>query len=145
MSREEAELDREVVRRFGFYPFIQRAWEYVPLNKGLPFVDNWHIEEKAIHCQAIIHCNCDPKNLPDNGWMLNKEQTAWIPHDRFKCKRGRIKDLVINEPPGCSKSVVVSIMWPAWAWTVRPELRWLFASFDAPEYVVAVGRASATS
>jgi len=93
------EADREVIRRRGFYPFIQRAWEHVPLNAGIPYQDNWHIEEKANHCQAIVE--------------------------------HKIKDLVINEPPGCSKSMVVSVLWPAWAWTVRPELRWIFACFDA--------------
>lgn len=35
---------------------------------------------------------------------------------------GRITRLLINVPPGCMKSLLVSVIWPAWEWT-RPELR----------------------
>ena len=42
--------------------------------------------------------------------------------------RGEISELVINTPPGCSKSLIVCVFWPAWEWTVRPEIRWLFTS-----------------
>lgn len=30
--------------------------------------------------------------------------------------RGRINRLLINIPPGCSKSLLVSVLWPAWEW-----------------------------
>jgi predicted phage terminase large subunit-like protein len=42
---------------------------------------------------------------------------------------GEIRRLVINIPPRCMKSSLVSVLWPAWAWILRPELRWLFASY----------------
>lgn len=45
--------------------------------------------------------------------------------------RGQIDRLVINVPPGCSKSIVTSVLWPAWWWTVRPEHKWMAATFDA--------------
>jgi predicted phage terminase large subunit-like protein len=45
--------------------------------------------------------------------------------------RGEIRRLVINVPPGMSKSTLVSVLWPAWDWVVRPDRRWMFASFDA--------------
>jgi predicted phage terminase large subunit-like protein len=35
---------------------------------------------------------------------------------------GRINRLLINVPPGSSKSMIVSVLWPAWEWT-KPELR----------------------
>lgn len=35
---------------------------------------------------------------------------------------GEIFRLLINLPPGCMKSLLVGVMWPAWEWT-RPELR----------------------
>ncbi len=41
---------------------------------------------------------------------------------------GRIKRLIINVPPGTSKSTVVSVLWPCWEWIRRPTGRWLFAS-----------------
>lgn len=42
----------------------------------------------------------------------------------------RIKDLVINIPPGFTKSLLVSVLWPAWVWIERPWFRWIFGSFD---------------
>lgn len=43
--------------------------------------------------------------------------------------RGEIRNLVINIPPRCGKSTIVSVMWPTWVWTFRPEFRWMFASY----------------
>lgn len=42
----------------------------------------------------------------------------------------RLDDLVVNVPPGHSKSLVMSVLWPAWSWIERPWLRWLCYSFD---------------
>lgn len=44
--------------------------------------------------------------------------------------RGELQNLLINVPPGCMKSYLVSVFWPAWEWTQRPHLRYLCASFD---------------
>jgi predicted phage terminase large subunit-like protein len=38
-------------------------------------------------------------------------------------------DLVINQPPGTSKSTVASILFPAWQWILDPGHRWICASF----------------
>jgi hypothetical protein len=44
---------------------------------------------------------------------------------------GRIKRLLINVPPGCSKSLLASVFWACWVWGPRnwPQSRWLFASY----------------
>ena len=42
---------------------------------------------------------------------------------------GDISDLVINVPPRHSKSTIVAVMWPAWEWTWRPSVQWLFATY----------------
>lgn len=44
--------------------------------------------------------------------------------------RGEIRRLQVWVPPGSTKSSVVSICWPAWEWTTRPELRYISASYD---------------
>lgn len=41
---------------------------------------------------------------------------------------GYIKRLVINIPPGFSKSMLVSVMWPAWEWASDPSLRYFTSS-----------------
>ncbi len=50
--------------------------------------------------------------------------------------RGEIRRLIINIPPRCSKSSVVSVGWPAWTWAQRypgpisgPQVQFLFASY----------------
>jgi predicted phage terminase large subunit-like protein len=52
--------------------------------------------------------------------------------------RGIIRRLIINIPPGMSKSLTVSVMWPVWDWIPadmggggRADRRFMFASFDS--------------
>lgn len=44
--------------------------------------------------------------------------------------RGEIRELVINVPPGHMKSLLVSVFWPAWEWTLNQGESYLVASFD---------------
>lgn len=41
---------------------------------------------------------------------------------------GRIKKLLITVPPGCMKSLLTSVLFPAWLWTVSPHLRIMSAA-----------------
>lgn len=43
---------------------------------------------------------------------------------------GEIDRLAIMIPPGHAKSLVVSVVWPAWEWLERPQERTIFASHD---------------
>jgi predicted phage terminase large subunit-like protein len=45
--------------------------------------------------------------------------------------KGQIKRLGIAVPPGMTKSLTVSVFWPVWDWIRRPELKWMFSTFDA--------------
>ncbi len=38
---------------------------------------------------------------------------------------GRIKRLLMNVPPGSMKSLLTGVIWPAWEWVKRPEIRFL--------------------
>ena len=40
-----------------------------------------------------------------------------------------IADLLVNIPPGCMKSILVSVMWPAFEWATNPSLRYLGTSY----------------
>lgn len=44
--------------------------------------------------------------------------------------RGEIRRLVINVPPGSSKTTLTSILWPAWEWTLDPTRKLITASYD---------------
>lgn len=57
------------------------------------------------------------------------EPLLWGRHLDAMCEHleavtaGDLQRLVINVPPGTSKSTIVSRMWPTWWWLRRPELR----------------------
>ena len=40
----------------------------------------------------------------------------------------KLSKLIINVPPGTSKSSFVSVLWPCWEWIRYPHKRWLFAA-----------------
>jgi predicted phage terminase large subunit-like protein len=42
---------------------------------------------------------------------------------------GVIRNLIINIPPRSMKSLLVSVLWPAWQWTWKPTHKWLFSSY----------------
>jgi predicted phage terminase large subunit-like protein len=41
-----------------------------------------------------------------------------------------MRKLIINIPPGHAKSMLVSVLWPAWHWVRVPQWRALFSSYD---------------
>lgn len=43
--------------------------------------------------------------------------------------QGQLPRVVINVPPGSSKSTTVCVMWPAWEWTFNPGCQWQFGSY----------------
>ena len=44
--------------------------------------------------------------------------------------RGEIRKLLINVPPGCQKSLTVSVFWPAWVWTRNASKRFMATSYS---------------
>lgn len=40
-----------------------------------------------------------------------------------------IKNLIINIPPRCSKTLLIGVFWPAWLWIHKPSLRFMFTSY----------------
>lgn len=61
-----------------------------------------------------------------NNWHL-----AVISEHLEAVSRGDIRNLVINIPPGCMKSILTSVCWPAWEWANDPTLRIMGASYGA--------------
>jgi predicted phage terminase large subunit-like protein len=43
---------------------------------------------------------------------------------------GQITNLILDLPPRCLKSSIVSVCWPCWEWIRNPWLRYLFSSYD---------------
>lgn len=44
--------------------------------------------------------------------------------------KGEIQNGIINIPPRCMKSTLVSVLWQPWVWTFDPGSRWIFGSYD---------------
>lgn len=80
------------------------------------------------------------------GWHVLEPETRFVDGWVIKAicdhleavTRGEITRLLINVPPGFSKSLIVSVFWPAWEWGPMgmPHLRYLTSSFDYKANVV---------
>ena len=91
----------ELCKRDFFY-FVQEFWgEIIPDDP----VYNWHIEYLCKELQSMV--------------------------ERVANRKDKLYDLVINIPPGTSKSTIVTVMLPAWSWTIDPRIRNLTASYSA--------------
>jgi len=69
--------------------FIRQAWHVI--EPGIEYSHNWHIDFIAEHLQAIT----DGAELADGS-----------PYNR----------LMVAVPPGCMKSLLMNVFWPAWEW-----------------------------
>lgn len=72
-------------------------------------------------------------------WPLVEPTAKFVPnwHIDVLCDalegvtRGDTKRLIINIPPGTMKSLLVSVIWPAWEWASSPSLRHLTFSYGS--------------
>jgi len=69
----------------------------------------------------------EPDNPFVHGWHIDA-----ICRHLEAVTEGRITRLLINVPPGSSKSMIVSVLWPAWEWGPkgRRSLRYLTTSYN---------------
>ena len=86
-----------------FYEFFISAWHVV--EPAVPLSTNWH--HKYI---------CD---------ILQKEC------ERIIAQKPKTKDIIINVPFRSTKSLIVTVMFPVWAWIKSPKLRFITSSYSA--------------
>ena len=84
------------------FNFIQVFWDVVSNDEFRP---NWHIE---------LLCN-------------ELEQIA----ERVHRREPKQYDLIINIPPGTTKTMTCSIMFPVWCWTKWHYMKFITASYSA--------------
>jgi len=88
--------------RNSFYDFVKEFWDVIiPENP----VWNWHIKYICDELQIMA--------------------------ERVFKKEDKIYDLIINIPPGTTKSTICSVMYPAWIWTRMPSARIIAGSHTA--------------
>ncbi|HEX8658455.1 MAG TPA: phage terminase large subunit [Hymenobacter sp.] len=84
-----------------FYRFLLEMWGTI---EAVPFVSNWHIE-----------------------YLCNELQDVYERWERGETQ----PDVLINVPPGTSKSTTVTQLFPAWLWLKHPPMRIISSSFTA--------------
>lgn len=95
------QAEREVCRE-DFFQFIQSFWKVVIPDKP---VYNWHIEYLAKELQVI--------------------------GERIKAREPKLYDLIINVPPGSTKSTIATVMFPAWLWAIDPTIKVISSSYSS--------------
>ena len=85
------------------YKFVKMAWPHVPALAHVEFITGWHIAYICEHLEAISKGIFLELNLENR--------------------------LQINVPPGMMKSLLVSVFWPAWEWTMWPETQYIVTSY----------------
>jgi predicted phage terminase large subunit-like protein len=85
------------------YEFFKAAW--IVVEPARPLSTNWH--HKYI---------CD---------LLQEEC------ERVIAQKPKTKDVIINVPFRSTKSLIVTVMFPVWAWIKSPKLRFITSSYSA--------------
>ena len=85
-----------------FYRFLLEFWETI---EAVEFVPNWHIEYLCHQLQEVYET-----------WAAGQAQP----------------DMLVNVPPGTSKSTTITQLFPAWLWLQRPSIRIISSSHAAP-------------
>lgn len=93
---------RELCNR-SFYHFVKEFWDQICNDE---YVDNWHIEKLCNEFQIVA--------------------------ERVALGQKKEYDLIVNVPPGTSKSTILSRMFPAWCWTLWPWMKFICSSFASP-------------
>lgn len=94
-------IQREVMNR-SLFEFVQYFWPQVVND---PFVSNWHIPYLCGELEKIA--------------------------ERVGSKKLKENDLIVNIPPGTTKTKLVSVFFPVWAWTKWHWLRFITVSYSA--------------
>lgn len=97
------------------------------MSRLLPSLEALRAENLRRHFGRFIRASwhvIEPTMPLIDGWHID----AMADHLQA-VSRGQIQNLLINVPPGHAKSLIVSVMWPAWMWTWKPSWRGLFAAY----------------
>jgi predicted phage terminase large subunit-like protein len=100
-AARDAEATRE--RCKSLVGFLREAWPHIPALANVAYIHGWHVDLVGMHLEAI-----------SSGQLL---------------AMGLQNRLLINQPPGTMKSLLVSVIWPAWEWTRDPALQFIATSY----------------
>jgi phage terminase large subunit-like protein len=105
-----------------FRLFVRDAWHVIEPGTALSW--NWHMDHICDHLEAIA---CGVLGKYDR--FVPYDDRPALDAERYQ----KIRNLVINVPPRSTKSIIISVMWPAHAWgEIDPRLRFLYSSYSLP-------------
>lgn len=81
-------------------------------------------KQSLYHFTKTFWSVIEPTNTFVEGWHIQAICDHLEAASRFEIKR-----LIVNMPPRHMKSILVSVMFPAWVWVNNPERRFIFASY----------------
>jgi len=93
------QVEREECKK-SFFAFVETFWEVIIAEEP---VYNWHIP-----------------------YLCEELQTLSVP---IVAREKKLYDMIINIPPGTTKTTITTIMFPAWLWTQDPTLRIITNSY----------------
>ncbi|MGH9637054.1 MAG: phage terminase large subunit, partial [Candidatus Angelobacter sp.] len=99
-----APIKESAVRELTLHAFVQEAWSI--LEPVSTLVWNWHLD-------------------------LICEYLTLIRDGEFKNVCGQdFEGIIFNVPPRTMKSLLISVFFPIWVWTTKPERRFMFVSYS---------------
>lgn len=97
------QLEKELLEEDGtLFDFITIFWEVIV--PGDEFISSWYIEYMCEELEVVAN------------WVINREPKKY--------------DLVINVPPGSTKSTICTIMFPLWLWLKDPTVVAITSSYS---------------
>ena len=90
------------IAKLSYYDFFKQAWHIK--EPETPLIDNWHIKYL-----------CD---------RLQQEA------ERINRGEAKEKDMILNIPPGSSKSSIGYIFFPVWCWVSYPSFKFITGSYN---------------
>lgn len=109
-------------RTGGFKFFVQEFWDLIAAEE---LVWNWHMDVFCDELEAVIRNVARyPVDEKGNALPMRNGQLAVNHKGKLVWTRNhKLHDLIINVPPGTTKSSIITIMGPVYAWVVDPTLR----------------------
>jgi predicted phage terminase large subunit-like protein len=131
------------------YRQTKREIEYLLLHQELLSASEKQDLTKSLRAVeldlALLDREAEKKRLLSDYFYFLKQAWPWVDnstlienwHISMMCrylqalqKRMLFRNLIINVPPGCSKSLNTMVIWPAWVFAKNPAERILCASYD---------------
>jgi predicted phage terminase large subunit-like protein len=104
----------------------QLAYAVKHKDKILRAIDKVNAEDSLYNFVKVMWSILEPNRVMVEGWVMQ----AICEHLQAVTER-KLRKVLINVPPGTSKSVLSTVYWPAWEWGPRnmPHLRYLSACY----------------